>query len=197
MEPNVKNGLRQELLQRRRAMAPEEWLLKSGKVLRYLKGFDPLIRAARVHCYVSMECEREVSTLPLLAWLCSERKEVYMPYIDRGEMRVARYHPGQLFEARRSGPPSPDPLSLTDEIRFDVVIVPLVGADRSGARIGYGKGWYDRFFESLLAEGVSPVRIGIGFGFQVVGDAHPDPWDQYLDVVVTENGIINCRDARS
>lgn len=197
MKVNDKERIRQELLVRRRSMDRAEWLARSEAICDRLKELDQIRHAERVHCYVSMENEREVSTLPFLEWLCSERKEVYMPYIEHGTMVAARYASGHCFIAKQIGPPIPDPLVVCDEARFDVVIVPLVGADRRGARIGYGKGWYDRFFASQLSSATPPFKAGICFGFQMVDEVPADPWDQFLDIVVTENGIINCMSARS
>jgi 5-formyltetrahydrofolate cyclo-ligase len=192
MARNIKEELRRDLLLSRRAMGHEEWLLKSGTACEFLMGLDAIRHGSRIHCYVSMSADREVCTMKVLEQLSSERKEVFMPYIDQGGMRVAAYMPGHRFVTRDSGPPVPDPLIISDEVRFDAVIVPLVGADLRGARIGYGKGWYDRFFESLLASGIRPVRIGLCFGFQVLREVPSDPWDQFLDLLVTENGIVNC-----
>ncbi len=192
MAGNIKEELRRDLLLRRRAMGREEWLRKSGTAGELLVGLDALQHASRIHCYVSMESYREVCTMRILERFSSERKAVFMPYIDRGRMRVATYMPGHRFVTRESGPPVPDPLILSEEVRFDAVIVPLVGADIRGARIGYGKGWYDRFFESLQLNGIRPLRIGLCFGFQIVSEVPSDPWDQFLDLVVTENCIVNC-----
>lgn len=192
MEESGKEERRRDLLHRRRMMDPEAWRRKSEAAGEFLKRLEPLKQALRVHCYVSMESEMELSTLAILEWLCSEQKEVYIPYIEGGRMRSARYLPGHRFKERQAGPPVPEPLILSDEVCFDAVVVPLVGTDRMGVRIGYGKGWYDRFFAALLEAGVRPVRIGLCFGFQVLSELHPDSWDQHLDIVVTENGIINC-----
>lgn len=197
MDVNDKNRIRQELLARRRSMGRTEWLGKSDAVCEFLKGLDQIRNARRVHCYVAMEHDREVATAGFLEWLCSERKEVYMPYILQGRMVSAKYLSGHRFATKPSGPPEPDPLLISEAARFDAVIVPLVGTDPKGARIGYGKGWYDRFFEAMQAEGSRPSRIGICFGFQVVDEVCADPWDQFLDIVVTENAIINCISVRS
>jgi 5-formyltetrahydrofolate cyclo-ligase len=192
-----KAWIRKELLRKRRALDVDAWLRNSGEILRRVKTIPEILDAERIHCYVSMEFEREVSTLELLEWFCLERKEVYLPYIERGRMAPARYSGGHRFICSGSGPPVPDPLTLSEEDRFDVVIVPLVGFDRRGGRIGYGKGWYDRFFDDLANRGIRPARIGLAFGLQAVPSVPSDPWDQLLDFVVTENEIVNCLSSRA
>lgn len=194
---NTKTQMRRKLLATRRGLSREAWLEKSGKIRKLLITMSELLDADRVHCYVAMERDREAGTLELLEWLASERKAVLMPYIWRGRMLVARYQPGQRFESAKIGPPIPEPLELTGEERFDVVIVPLAGFDRRGGRIGFGKGWYDRFFDALSIKGIYPVRIGLAFDCQEVPSVPSDPWDQRLDVVVTETGIIKCLNSTS
>ncbi|NTU58749.1 MAG: 5-formyltetrahydrofolate cyclo-ligase [Chlorobiaceae bacterium] len=187
-----KGAIRTELLQKRKDMDGDEWLRMSGEIKRRLETMTEIHKAVRIHCYVSIERAREVSTRELLEWFCLERKEVYLPYIDRDRMVAARYAAGQGFKASAPGSPVPEPLLLSDEDRFDAVIVPLVGFDRRGGRIGYGKGWYDRFFGTLSACGIHPLRIGLAFDLQEVPSVPCDPWDELLDVVVTEKEIVNC-----
>ncbi|HHE32223.1 MAG TPA: 5-formyltetrahydrofolate cyclo-ligase [Chlorobaculum parvum] len=194
---NTKAQMRRELLSRRRSLSREAWSEKSDQICQRLITMSELLDADRVHCYVAMERDREAGTFELLEWLASERKAVFMPYIERSQMLVARYLPVQRFEAARVGPPVPVPLELTDEEHFDAVIVPLAGFDRRGGRIGFGKGWYDRFFDALSAKGIHPARIGLAFDCQEVPSVPSDPWDQRLDFVVTETGIIKCLNSRS
>jgi 5-formyltetrahydrofolate cyclo-ligase len=192
-----KARIRKELLRKRRALDRDAWLQNSGEIFRRVTSIPEILDAERIHCYVSMELEREVFTQELLEWFCLERKEVYLPYIERGRMVAACYYGGHRFMASKFGPPVPEPLILSDEDRFDAVIVPLVGYDRRGCRIGYGKGWYDRFFGDLSSRGIHPARIGLAFGLQAVPWVPSDPWDEILDVVVTENEIVNCLSSRA
>jgi len=188
-----KAELRKKQLVTRRAMTMERWISDSEKIQARAASLPLLREAARIHCYISMEHDREARTLELLEKLSLDGKEVYMPYIERGVMRAAVYHPGQRFRVSPSAPATPEPLVLSEDECFDVVFVPLAGFDRQGGRIGFGKGWYDRFFSRLLASGVRPVKIGLAFSFQEVPSVPCDPWDERLDMVVTENEIINCQ----
>ncbi|NTW52464.1 MAG: 5-formyltetrahydrofolate cyclo-ligase [Chlorobiaceae bacterium] len=192
-----KESLRKELLLERRSLDRDEWLRKSGEIVGRVKAMQVILDARRIHCYVSMEREREVCTLELLEWLCLERKELYLPYIERGQMVAARYTISHKLLVSAIGPPVPDPLVFSDECGFDAVIVPLAGFDRRGGRIGYGKGWYDRFFDRLATRAVRPVRIGLAFDFQAVASIPSDSWDEPLDMVVTESEIINCLTMRA
>jgi 5-formyltetrahydrofolate cyclo-ligase len=83
--------------------------------------------------------------------------------------------------------PSPDRASLAP----DIVLVPLLGFDRAGHRIGYGQGHYDRTLSALRARG--PVlAIGLAFAAQETPDALAQGHDQRLDAVLTPDGVIEC-----
>jgi 5-formyltetrahydrofolate cyclo-ligase len=70
-----------------------------------------------------------------------------------------------------------------------ILIVPLVAFSRTGGRLGYGGGFYDRTLESLRARG--PVlAIGFAYAAQEDPDLPLEPTDQPLDLIVTEQGII-------
>ncbi len=188
-----KAELRKKLLAMRRAMTRERWLSDSGRNQARALSLSPVREATRIHCYVSMEHDREAGTFELLETLARDGKAVYMPYIEDGYMMAALYHPGQQFRSSPSAPATPEPLVLSPEERFDVVFVPLAGFDRKGGRIGFGKGWYDRFFSRLSEKNIQPVKVGLAFSFQEVPSVPCDPWDELLDMVVTEKEIINCQ----
>ena len=70
----------------------------------------------------------------------------------------------------------------------EIVIVPLLAFTRTGARLGYGGGFYDRTLEDLRAKGPT-MAIGFAFAGQE-GEVPLEPTDQPLDLIVTEAGII-------
>lgn len=70
----------------------------------------------------------------------------------------------------------------------DIAIVPLVGFDQTGARLGYGGGFYDRTLAMLQA--TQPIlKIGFAFAGQEIESIPTDQFDQRLDIIVTENGV--------
>ena len=73
------------------------------------------------------------------------------------------------------------------EIVFDVdvVIVPLVGCDKNLNRIGFGKGFYDRFLKDKKA-----YKIGVCYDFQVVDNLTVNEWDVKLNKIITPTKVI-------
>jgi 5-formyltetrahydrofolate cyclo-ligase len=70
------------------------------------------------------------------------------------------------------------------------VIVPMLAFDRSGHRLGYGAGYYDRFLES------NPhlLKIGLAFSCQEAQSLPSDAHDIRMDIIITEDEVIDCRD---
>jgi 5-formyltetrahydrofolate cyclo-ligase len=130
----------------------------------------------------------EISPLPLLGRLNGQAAALPW-FADRDSRMMFRAAP-----ATEVGPwgvlqPPPDAPALAP----DIVIVPLVLADRNGTRIGQGKGHYDRAL-SHLRQGGKVFTIGVGWERQVVADAIPaDPWDMALDALATPGEWISCR----
>lgn len=75
------------------------------------------------------------------------------------------------------------------EGRPDHLIVPLLGFDRAGRRLGYGAGYYDRTISDLRKNGVV-TAIGVAFAAQEVPRVPHHQWDEILDWVVTEDEVI-------
>ncbi len=138
--------------------------------------------------------------MPLLAAFASlrSRGQTYcLPILsDDGTLRFAPWQPGATLATNRFGIPEPD---VAQDRQFtakdlDVVLVPLVGFDRRGNRLGSGGGWYDRSFAFLrdLARPAHPVLVGIGYHFQEVANLAPESWDIRMDFIATDHELIDC-----
>jgi len=76
---------------------------------------------------------------------------------------------------------------------IDLVIIPGIGFDKTGNRMGHGKGYYDRFLP--LAK--KAIRIGLCFEFQIKDQIPTEPSDQKVDYIITEERIITCKKYRT
>ena len=72
-----------------------------------------------------------------------------------------------------------------------MVVVPCVAVDRSGNRLGFGAGYYDR---ALAAPGGRPVTVAAVFDVQLVEAVPARDWDVPMQVVVTQSSVIRTRD---
>ncbi len=187
--PPAKEQLRAEALARRKALAaalaPE---MRTELETRLAEIVRPHLIGARVVAgYHPMR--DEISPLPILERLGIGQRAALPWFADRDAVFVFREGP-----AIEPGPWGVlQPGSDAPVLAPDLVLVPLVLADRAGTRIGHGKGHYDRALSHLHAAG--PVfTIGIGWEEQLVdGPLAPDPWDIPLDAVATPREWVPCR----
>ncbi|GIK99104.1 MAG: 5-formyltetrahydrofolate cyclo-ligase [Alphaproteobacteria bacterium] len=79
------------------------------------------------------------------------------------------------------------PVPVEDrQVEPDLLLVPLVGFDAQGFRLGYGGGYYDR---TIAKFGRRPLAIGIGFELSAIATIHPQPHDIPMDMIVTEASL--------
>lgn len=183
--PDPKKILRRELQARRNAL--DNRAARSAAICAGVIDLH-VYRAARVlHCYLPIRSE--VDTLPLITDALARGKGVVVPVVrpDATELDhswVVSLAPDDL-EPGIFGTRQPRHLRPADIRLCDVIIVPLLGFDRAGHRLGYGKGYYDR----LLAR--SPATaIGVAFAAQEIDLVPRDPHDHPLDWIVTETEVI-------
>jgi len=79
---------------------------------------------------------------------------------------------------------------------IDLVIVPGVVFDKSGHRIGYGHGYYDRFLDNLEKINKNAVKVGLAYDFQIADKVPIEKHDVPVDKIVTEKRIIRCNTAK-
>ncbi|WP_235031142.1 5-formyltetrahydrofolate cyclo-ligase [Geminicoccus flavidas] len=132
----------------------------------------------------------EIDTRPLLRALHELGVPTALPRITgRSEpLRFHRWHPGEPLVA---GPfRVEEPAADTPEIVPAVILTPLLAFDARGYRLGWGGGFYDRTIAALRQAGHRPLCVGYAFARQEVGQVPTEPFDEPLDMVVTETG---CR----
>ena len=112
-----------------------------------------------------------------------------------GRLRFAPWQPGAPLVSNRHGIPEPDvdDEALIEPARMALVLVPLVGFDACGHRLGMGGGWYDRSFSFRNDNADArppPWLVGVGFAAQQVEVIAPASWDVGLDAVCTERDTL-------
>lgn len=159
---------------------------KSLAIFSRLKTLDEFIKAKRLFLFVSMGSE--VETLRWLDELLRE-KEVLIPATKKGdpEMKMARLlSKDELIENYWGILELPEDLAKTrEEKTCDLIITPGLAFDKNGYRVGYGGGFYDRFFSAH--EG---FRLGVGFHDQLVDDVPRDEYDLPVHAFLSETDYL-------
>ena len=155
-----KEELRCKCKARRDGLSADERSVMSRAIIkRLLTLIGPY---STVMAYASKE--REVETMPLLCSLIDQGKKLVLPIIQTEDrtLRLSYVTSPSSLTPSTFGVPEPVGCETpADVTTIDIVIVPLIGFDRHGNRIGYGAGYYDRFFSA------HPDITSIGVAFSV------------------------------
>lgn len=146
-----------------------------------------------VMAYVSFRSELNMNGL--IEWCWRKGIEVFIPRCVQAD-RSMTLHVITAWDQLTAGSygilePEPDQApAIPPGTVPDVVIVPGLAFDRTGGRLGYGGGYYDRFADAMSGFGHHPLWIGAGFEAQVVEQVPSDSHDLRLDGLVTERELL-------
>jgi 5-formyltetrahydrofolate cyclo-ligase len=183
----AKRAVRIRVLAARDAMSASERDRATAHIVDHVLSMPEVGRASTVMAFWSFGSEPD--TAPLVEALDSRGVRVALPRIGGEDMEAYAFAPGDAVTATSFGASEPSTGEALDPSAIDIVITPAVAFDRSGRRVGYGGGFYDRFFPRTRPD---TLRIGIGFDLQLVDrDLPSGHFDLGLDAIVTESGV--CR----
>jgi 5-formyltetrahydrofolate cyclo-ligase len=182
----TRRAIRTEKLKQREALSTESRQAASDVITNSV---IQLVRTSNwrvVHSYLAFRSE--VLTTAIIEKLLSLNVIVIVPWVeDNGELS---HHQLLGLDSLGEGPyglPHPARNEYHHLDRIDAVLLPLAAFDRSGNRLGYGKGFYDRFLAALPS---STKRIGLAFATQEAEAIPTMEHDQKLDMIITEREII-------
>lgn len=180
--------LRADLRARRAALKPGERLAAADAVARHLGEREELRQPGYVGGYWAVNGE-----LPLHAvQLRLAPGQVWcLPVVQAdGGLRFAPWRAGDPMVPNRYGIPEPDTTATLAPEELSVVLLPLLGFDRRGARLGMGGGYYDRAFAFRHRQPAPPRLVGVGYACQELPALPAEAWDVHLDGVATESGFL-------
>jgi 5-formyltetrahydrofolate cyclo-ligase len=184
-----KAALRVTMIASRCSISEKSRAEMSKAIAEYVINLAEVVNSCHIHIYLSIQALAEVSTSVIVDRLTAMNKKIFVPVIRNDELLTAAFRKGELVRPAQFGQPEPQKPSIVDESNLDVILMPLLAFDERGFRIGYGKGFYDRFLQRLSRQGITPRRIGLSFLQQKVDAVPADSWDEPLDAVVHEEGI--------
>ena len=146
--------------------------------------------ASTLHTYLAVVEKREVDTWPILDRLKRESPHVriVVPKMAGDDLGHYYYEGLHQLDQNQYGIFEPTHGTPVDLSRIEMVVVPLLTADKKGHRLGYGRGYYDRFLTQLSP---SCKKIGLSL-FNLEDNIPTDEWDVPLDMMVTPFGIVKA-----
>ena len=175
----MKQDLREILKAKRRSLNVAEIADKSALVNAKL--FELLKGKACVMAYLSSF--KEVCLDELIERLMESGITVCAPITNEADCSITPYKISSLKNVNHGayGIREPYPDTNIEKNKTDAVLVPGIGFDKNGGRLGFGKGYYDRFLKDYAG-----IKIGVCYEFQLVDKIETNKWDIPVDIIVTE-----------
>lgn len=180
-----KKKIRSEILKKRNSISPPDLLKNSEIICNYIMAGSKFIRATDVLLYSNYGSE--VITAKLCDKALKDGKNVYYPKVE-GEY-ISFYKVSSPSELNSGFMGILEPYGFDGKFnksRDAIIIVPGSAFGRDGYRIGYGKGYYDKF----LCRNLDIYKIGVCFDLQLLDRVPKDEHDIQLDEIITEKCIL-------
>ncbi len=191
-----KRKLRRRILDMRESLSPDEVRRESLAVCQRLVAHPAFEGGGTILFYYPFR--KEVDIRPAMEDAWSAEKRVVLPKADPVTKSLAFYRVEREEPLVSGAYGIPEPLEresarISPEA-IDLVVVPGVAFDERGYRLGYGGGYYDRFFSRCPG----PFhRIGVAYSFQLVSTVFPEEHDQPLDGLITPSMTLSFRKSTS
>lgn len=182
-----KNTFRKKILALRSELSKEEWQTKSEQILKNLVETDLFKNATTVHSYISMNDRREVCTDELFNIIFKNKKQAVVPITNFEDhtLKHSEITPQTNLKENKWGVREPESVQIVDASELNLIVVPMVAADKKGNRLGYGQGFYDRFLRNTAGK-----KAGLIFNTFLFDEIPVEEFDVKLDVIITENEVI-------
>ncbi|NDI34707.1 5-formyltetrahydrofolate cyclo-ligase [Chengkuizengella sediminis] len=188
--------MRNKMLQVRSQITLKERTTKSiqicSHITRYVERVLNMQQPINIMMY--MPFKNEVDITSLMDWCWKSGGTVFLPkVVQNNEMEIHLIKKLNDVEVGKFGilEPKSDTDTCHDISQIEVVIVPGIAFNQSGGRLGFGGGYYDRFFSRYDKLGFKePFKIAVGYEIQIVEYVPIEVHDYMMDQVITEKGAL-------
>lgn len=198
-EASRREQLREQMRLQRKSLNPQQ-RMSAAQGLRRVLDTLPLFHKAH-HIGGYWACQGEVPLNLALAGIQQREQHYWLPRVQpQRQLEFAQWRSGDAVAANRFGIPEPDAdAKIISANNLDLILLPLLAFDAAGNRLGTGGGYYDTTLAFLrsVPRPAKPFLIGIGYALQHVEQLAAQEWDVPLDMIATEQQLINCTHERS
>ena len=181
--PEWRKQLRAQLLERRLAVPAAKRRQWSNAIAEFLAQGFAALSLSSVGCYWPYRGEFDPRPTMRLLRRCGVKVALPVVLGKAKPLEYREWWPGAAMSQGALNLPFP---TDTQVLTPDVLLIPLLGFDQSGFRLGYGGGYFDR---TLAAMRPQPLKLGVGFDLSGVASIHPQWHDIAMDFVITESGV--------
>lgn len=183
-----KEILRKKYLVIRKNLEPNDCYLKSLSAQQKFLDSTYYLKSEVIGLYSPIL--NEVQTFQIMAQAILNLKTVCLPAIIDNHITFFKYNPTKDLKIGKYGIMEPDKNGENMNHLLDIVITPGIVFDEKGGRIGYGKGYYDKFFNSSTSQKMN--RVGLAYDFQLLMEKIPcNAQDAKMNTIVSDKRLIN------
>ncbi|SDI00654.1 5-formyltetrahydrofolate cyclo-ligase [Chryseobacterium taeanense] len=184
----LKAELRKKYMQKRKALSDDEAFLLSERVFENFINYFKPVSGDKVHIFIPIFRFKEIDTRLFINYFFSRNIRVFVPKIVDTKLISVEIFEDTVFEINQWNISEPVSNEDSKVSFFNYVITPLLYCDHKGNRVGYGKGFYDGFFENISKESKK-----IGVNYFNPDENIDDVWenDIPLDYLVTPTEVLS------
>ncbi len=187
-----KKTLRKVYLEKRKMLSEDEYQKRNTLLFKQLKLFFNEHSFANIHVYLPITDNKEVNTLPFIEYIWDYHPDINIitsiSDLLQPEMQHYKIDRQIVIQPNKWGIPEPQNAALFPIEDIDCVLTPMIIGSKTGHRIGYGKGYYDRFLDKCSAKA---KFIGLSLAPLLDGDIYANEYDKPLHVMITPYEIRN------
>ncbi len=187
----MKSEIRKQNKVKRSAMRIEEVMQKSHVAANIFLASDYYKNSKQLMLYMPLGNETDTSAIIKTAFC--DGKTVVFPVTDEKSGEITPFYASEDTKFLKGTFSVLEPVGtqIADMSKTDVILVPGIAFDKTGNRVGFGKGCYDR-----LLKDSSAALIGFCYEFQICEHIPSEPHDIKMDALVTEKGLFRCKNTR-
>lgn len=155
-----KSEIRKVYLEKKESLTKSEVLILSEKIFHNFISKFQLKENQKVHCFLSIPDKGEVDTSLFLNYFFEHKIRVFVPKMMKGKLIALEINRDTPLIENSWGIKEPAGNQDCGVEDYDYIVTPLLYADQFGNRVGYGKGFYDRFFSEISPKA---IRVGVSF----------------------------------
>ena len=190
-----KRALRRKILDERKNINIVKKEEMDNKILDKLYESEYYRKSKKIFIYISYDSE--INTKGIINKALEDNKKVYVPRTEFKNRLMDAVEIMSLDNLVESDfgilePSIKEP--YIDPNELDLIVVPGVAFDKQGGRMGYGAGFYDRYFKKISEDNIKKVmKVALAYEFQTLEKVPMNDHDIPVDCIITENEAISCK----
>ena len=181
-----KKELRAYYLKKRGELNSKDLQDFEAEILGYIQNHQKKFEGKRIHIFLPIESKLELNTYPIIESLQKLNAEIYIPRSNFTDysMEAISYNSGTIIKKNKYEIPEPINGNILDPNSIDIIFIPMIIFDKKGYRVGYGKGFYDRYLERSHSN-ILKIGLCIFEPVEEIPDTHYK--DMPLDLCISKN----------